>query len=60
MNHEMKEHGQTDQMKKEHMKMHQEMHDGMKGAMHGKEGCCCCAGDSCDMKMTHQQEKAKG
>ena len=26
-----------------------------------KGGCCCCGGDSCDMKMKHDmQEKPKG
>jgi hypothetical protein len=33
----------------------------MHTAMHAeKDGCCCCSGDSCEMKMTHEQEKAKG
>lgn len=63
MSHEVKEHGK-DQVKQEHTKMagmHKEMHQGMTAATHGnKDACCCCSGDSCDMKMTHEPEKAKG
>ena len=63
MSHEMKEHGQKAEMKKEHSMtgMHAEKHQGMTAATDGnKDACCCCSGDSCDMKMAHEPEKAKG
>lgn len=63
MSHEMKEHGQKEPMK-DHAKMegmHKQMHPGTTAATDGnKDGCCCCSGDSCDMKMAHETEKAKG
>jgi len=53
MNHEINDRAQKDHTRKDHAKMH--------AAMQGdKDGCCCCGGDSCEMKMTHDmQDKPK-
>ena len=53
MNHEINDPAQKDHARKDHAKMH--------AAMQGdKDGCCCCGGDSCEMKMTHDmQDKPK-